>query len=106
MKKTTVFSMMISLIINGICTLMNYIYALSFGFLPLQIASFPGGEFMEYSGFGIRLQIIYSFGTIEEASTTSIISFDLLGFLIPFILLFVMIFALKTAYNIYAKNKS
>ena len=95
MKKNTIFSFIISSAISIACLLINLICALSCGFLPIGI-EFSGGEFTESIGFGISLQTIYSFGTIEEASTTTTVGFDLMSLLIPFILLFLIVFVVKT----------
>lgn len=104
MKKNIIFSIIASFVVSGICLLLNYIYALSLGFLPFGTESSAGGEVIESTGFGVCLQTIYSFGTVEEASTTSIVSLDLSGLLVSFVVLFAIIFVIKTVFHALIKN--
>lgn len=105
MKKNIIFSIIISLAMNTICLLVNFICVSLFGYLPLGI-ELVGGEFTESIGFGVSLQTIYSFGTIEEASTTTIVSFHFMSFFISFVLLFVVLFVIKTIVQKIIKNRA
>ncbi len=91
MKKNLITSIIISIVINVICTLTNFICAHFFDFLPLGLKT-DGGEYISYSGFGILLEKFYSLSLPEDAKYSSKVSFNILSFIIYFIIIFIIVF--------------
>ena len=105
MKKNIIFSAIVSLAASVLCLLINLVCALSSGSLPLGV-TFSGGEFTEAVGFGISVQTVYSFGTLEEAGTWTTLGFHPLSLLLPWLLLCLLIFLLKMAGDRLKKPKA
>ena len=104
MKKNIVHAIIASLIMNGICLLINLICALTSEFLPLAI-EFSGGEVIEYVGFGIFMRTIYPLSIMGEASSYTTVGLDWMSLLVSFILIFIIAFMIKTIWRRYYENR-
>ena len=100
--KRTVISAVFSLIITSIGLIVNLIWYRLNGRLLLGIMMY-GGEIVIQSGFGLMFRHIYS---MRPDGTDSIrLSFDLLNFIMTFIVVFAIIFVFLTAVSLIFQNR-
>ncbi len=104
MKKNIISSVILSLIINLICLLINLIFVISFNTVPLGV-TISGGEWIGRYGFGFLLEQIYPLGVVGDVSSKIMISLNLESFLIPFIVVFATVLIFKIIIN-NRKNKA
>lgn len=99
MKKNLKLATITTIIINGICLIINLICAHTTNKIPLGL-HFPGGECDLYSGFGISLLKKYPMRYIGEMPETKIkISFDIISLLITLVLVFVITLIVIVIFN-------
>ena len=96
MKKNFLVSLGFSIIISIIGLLMNYIGALLFKVAPLTI-KFYGGEIIEHIGFGINFSEIFQLSL--DSNTITKITFHPVSLIISILILFVILFLLKTIFS-------
>ena len=94
MKKKLLKAFVISLIINILLFSINMFSANIFHKLPISL-SIPGGECVEYIGFGAYLLIIFPMVSYGDASVSYHIGFNLISFIIPVIVMFLLIFVFE-----------
>jgi len=93
MKKIVIPSA-ITFAINGILFAANMIFANFFHFLPIGL-TIPGGDCVEYIGFGVELLKLYTFGLdTDKVGTIYEVSFNFASLIIPLILIFVISFVI------------
>lgn len=103
MKKKILSSIIISLTINTILFIINLICAHAFNMLPLS-KSIAGGECIEHIGFGVSLLEIFVMSVSPTSATTSYeISLDLVSFVIPLIVVFLVALLIKVIIGKYRK---
>lgn len=95
MKKNIKFSLIVSLLINIICFLINVIGALLFDIAPLTI-KLSGGEIIEHIGFGVLFDEIFPLTVSEQASVITEVHFNLISLIVSFVIVAVIVFLIKT----------
>ena len=106
MKKNLCISAIISAALSALGLIVNLIGAYSYGVAPLTL-SFPGGDCVEYIGFGIDMVKVFAESTEAKAVSSSIVvEFHWLSLFIAFIIIFIIVFAITTIISkVKAKNK-
>ena len=95
MKKSIIISLITTTLINSGLFIANLMSANLNGKLLIG-KEYPGGECIEYIGFGVRILKIFSFGPKETAApTTNHIYFEPISILIPLAVVFVVTFAIS-----------
>lgn len=94
MKKIKI-SFLISLIINTICFAINIISAYVYNNVPLG-KEIPGGDCIEYIGFGVGLLKIFPMTYGEKMKTESRIFFSPISLIISIILIFIITLTITT----------
>jgi hypothetical protein len=90
MKKNIIVSLIVSIGINIICFVTNLICSYSFHFLPLGL-KYPGGDCIEYIGFGVDFLKIFALSMDSETGGVSYsIEFNFISLLIPLIVIFII----------------
>lgn len=94
MKKIILKSILISLILNIVCLIVNLVTYLRFKKIFLAL-KFSGGEWGGTTGFGIMINKTYPMSTQDAVVTGKTwLSVDPISFLIPFVIIFVIAFVI------------
>ena len=105
MKKNIIISLIASVSINAVCLVINLICALNAHFLPLGLY-YPGGDCVEYIGFGINLLQIFAFSPEGKGGSFYEVSFNLPSLIVPLILIFILVLAICILINKIRKKKT
>ena len=99
MKKIILKSVLGSLLLNGICMLINLISYYTAGMIPLGI-SVNGGEMRGKLGFGIYIEKIYPESNTEIGrQVRESINFEPISIAISFLVIFLLLFAVLRIVN-------
>ncbi len=105
MKKLLLKSLIISSIITAVGTIINLVSVLVWDKLLLFVGM-SGGEYQGYVGFGILLEFIYPMsGPGEVAGKVRHLSFDIVNFLIYFVMMFIIVFGFMYVIRLLKKAK-
>jgi len=106
MKKSLKLSIIITTILNVSCSLINYVCARFFNFLPIGF-HLQGGEYDGYVGFGVSLEKIYPMTSYQlESEATINVYFSFQTFLFFFALTFILIFVIISVIKLLRGNKN
>ena len=94
MKKKLLIAFIVSLVINLLLFSINMVSANIFHKLPVSKA-IPGGECVEYIGFGVYLLVIYPMTYDGGPSVSYNIGFSFISFIIPLIVMFILVFIIE-----------
>lgn len=98
MKKKLLIAFIVSLVINLLLFSINMVGANIFHKLPVSKA-IPGGECVEYIGFGVYLLAVFPMTADGGASVTYSVGFSLISFIIPLIVIFILVFIIELIIN-------
>ncbi|MBP5684439.1 MAG: hypothetical protein J6X02_04200, partial [Bacilli bacterium] len=92
-------------LVNVLCTLINYICARFFEFLPIGF-HIQGGEYDGYTGFGILLEKIYPMTSDPSTGGSYMqVSFSFTDFLVFLGLSFILVFVIVTVIRLLRGKK-
>ena len=94
MKKKLLIAFIVSLVINLLLFSINMVSANMFHKLPIGQA-IPGGECIEYIGFGVYLLAVFPMTADGGASVSYNIGFSFISFIIPLIVIFILVFIIE-----------
>ena len=109
MKKRNLFnsviiSLMVSFGINLVLFLVNIICAYGFNILPFSY-KIPGGDCIEYIGFGVELLEIFTISLAKETvGSTYQVSFEPISIVISFVAIFVIVLLIRVIRDIFRKK--
>lgn len=93
MRKKLLIACTVSLIINILLFSINMVGANMFHKLPIGKA-IPGGECIEYIGFGVYLLAVFPMTADGGASVSYSVGFSFISFIIPLIVIFLLTFVI------------
>lgn len=105
MKKRLLISFIITFGINALGLIINLITSLTIHKLFLGV-SVPGGDCIEYFGFGIELLDMFAWGPPDKVGVFHEVSFSIGSLIFSFIPIFIIVFIICTIISKLKKKKT
>ncbi len=95
MKKKIKIAVIVSIVVNTICLLVNFLGVIFFKTAPFTVL-ISGGEIVQHIGFGIEFNEIFPLTTIQnQSSITTEMNFNFISLLISLVIIAILVFVIK-----------